>query len=267
MSSTYRDDNTDGAAARDSSWGGFIVLAEEAASLAGVLLFGLLVAHDGGAAVATDSLRDAVLSLFVETATADSSVPSHLAAANLVKEQGSVRDKALPALRVMHEDRALISDAIAYSTTLQTSTDSAVAVDAVLAQRKMASALAEQATLADSAWQAAQSMVADTALATDASFSAVSTSHGLGDSFQATNATTGMLRAREQLWGGASGTSSVSQHLAARDFVYDWMDAGDSGMQPRRGLDGQHHQLGHEPLRALRLHFACRDQWRDLRHR
>jgi hypothetical protein len=236
MSSTYRDDNTDGAAARDNSWGGFIVLAEEAVSVAGVLLFGLLVAHDGGAAVASDSLSDAVLSLFAETATAASSVPSHLVAANLVEEQGRARDKALPALRVMHEDHAVMMGAIAYSTTLQTSTDSAVAADAVLAQRKMASALADQATLADSAWQAAKTMVADTALATDASLTAASTSHGLGDSFQATDAATGMLRAREPLWDGARGTSSVSQHLAARDFVQDWMDAGDSGMQPRRAV-------------------------------
>lgn len=235
MSSSYRDDSTDNATTGDRSWGGFAGITEEVAALGAVLLFGLLVSHDGGAALAGDQTTDAIGTRIEETATAAAGVPGHLAAANLVQSRAQAVDKAIPVLRVLHADSAILADTLALNTAVLASRDTAIAGDAVLATRSARNSMADSASLTDAAWQAAHESLGDAAIATDAPFAGARSIQATEDAAWMLDAFSGRLHAKLLVAEDGDAADLPTRHLQAHACIEEWADARDSGMQPRRG--------------------------------
>lgn len=236
MSSRYRDDNTENAAAGDRSWGGLSSVTGEIAMLGATLLFGLGVSHDGGSAQAGDQYRDAIGTQVEEVALASDSAPGHLAAANQLQSRAVAADRAIPALRVLHADSAVAADTLVRNSSGLTSADAATASDDVLATRHARSSVASAARVADAAWQAAHASVLDSAVAADGTLTSASGTHAVDDAAIMQDAFTGTLHARSSITECAGSEDLLTRHLRAPVCIEEWADARDSGMQPRHGV-------------------------------
>jgi hypothetical protein len=235
MSSTYRDDNTDGAQAVEKTWGGLSEIVGEVVVAAEKLIFGLMILHGGGNAVAADSVSGSVGTLVQERVTASSSAPSHLHASNVVSESARATDKAVTALRVLHADAATLADMVVINSAGRVSEDTFTAADQVTSSRYANNTVSETAKATDAALQAAKTVVLETAAGGDEIITVSVTAGDHADNAEAGDAVIGTLHARSDLHEAVQGHSSVTQHVGAVGTVQDWADVWDRILQANSG--------------------------------
>lgn len=218
--SSYRDDSQDTAVAGDSTWIRLSAITEDAAKIASVLLFGLLVTHLDSAA-ASDEVFGRTLYLAQEQAAAGDAVFDGLHARDLVADRAVLADQVAGRLRVLHADAAMAMDEVVDQSAVLT-VDSAHIGDEVLAQRRVHQLVSESAHITDFAAQFASMLLIDQVAASDRADDRVRARAIVADGAALADETfDGRQSAGAMVADQARISSMVQDHLLAHDLVAD----------------------------------------------
>lgn len=217
--SNYRDDTQETAVASSFTWAGLTAITEESARIAGTLIFGLMVMHNG-TAVAADEVIDSARSIIVEQAAATDAVLDAKQARSLTIERATLGERWAGVLRVMHADAATVSDALLDSVRSVT-VERARVGDEVIASRSVATLVTESARASDTTSQVASELISESAAASDGAAGKLRARVLAVESAMLADETFGGQQTSAPALDSARIFATVIDHLTARDLVTD----------------------------------------------
>lgn len=164
--SNYRDDNTDTAIARDSTFAGLHSVLEDVARASDALIFGIAITLSS-TAIASDEVIDTSGYAFIESATVSDQVVDILHASDLSTDKVRAGESWSYGLRVVHEDTAIASDEVIAGTTGSMLYSSAIASDETTGHRIVRTLAIDTAKASDSLTRITSDLIEDSAIADD----------------------------------------------------------------------------------------------------
>lgn len=184
--SNYRDDTTDTAIARDSTWAGLAAIADNTARIKELFVLAI-AALSINSAVASDEISSRAV-FYVEDAAVVSDAAAHrLTAKNNASSIAFGND------RLIYRQRVIASDAAIFSETWQTNSfnlaiDTAIAQDSVTSLRRHSSLISDTAAIKDSMPALVRDLSTEQAKALDKTFGKKYHNYTLVDEFTALDA-------------------------------------------------------------------------------
>lgn len=164
--SDYRDDNQDTAVASDRTFGGLRAAVDEVLRASDALLFGIAITLSSHA-IASDEVIDSSVQTLSDSALIADNVTDAKHASQLHSDSLKISERTYYNLLTRQDDSATISDYLPAGTITTVSIDSAVAVDSVVDQRNIISAVSDSAKVSDNLTAIIKDMVDDSAGVSD----------------------------------------------------------------------------------------------------
>jgi len=189
---SYRDDTQETAVASNTIISMITGLAQEAAKIADAVLFGLLVMHSASA-LAADEVLDKRVVLTEESAQIADQVIDQAALSNFFGDSLLVTEQLFQRVGSVTTESATAADEVS-DNLLSMVRESAAISDTIIGQRSAVSTVLDAARISDRAFQAANTLVVESALAGDIPTGKLRAAVLITDAFQIEDFTTGALQ-------------------------------------------------------------------------